>query len=112
MQRVQDRRFPAPCVLLICSDSSRLHKMGDGHDCGLIDAAIVTTHMMLEAFDEGIGTCWVRRFDKDEVSAAFGLPGCLEPVAMLPMGYPAEDAHPWPGAHDKRLPIEETVTYL
>ena len=64
MQRVQDRRFPAPCVLLICSDSSRLHKMGDGHDCGLIDAAIVTTHMMLEAFDEGIGTCWVRRFEK------------------------------------------------
>ena len=104
--------FDAPVVLLICSDAERSHKMPDGHDCGPIDAAIVTTHMMLEAADLGIGTCWVRGFDKFAVADAFGLPDGVEPVAMLPMGYPAEDSHPWPGAHDKRLPLEETVAFL
>ncbi len=104
--------FNAPTVLLICSDSSQSWKAKDGHDSGPIDCAIVTTHMMLEAFDEGIGSCWVRGFDQNDVSKVFGLPDHLEPVAMLPIGYPAKDSHPWPGAHDKRLPIEETVTYL
>ena len=104
--------FGAPCVLLICANASRSHKMPDGHDCGPIDAAIVVTHMMLQAFDDGIGSCWVRGFDKHAVAEAFELPANLEPVAMLPLGYPAEDSHPWPGAHDKRLPLEETVAYL
>ncbi len=104
--------FNAPTVLLICSDSKNSYKLQDGHDSGPIDCAIVITQMMLEAFDEGIGSCWVRGFDKNEVSAVFELPDYLEPVAMLLIGYPAEDSHPWPGAHDKRLPIEETVTYL
>ena len=104
--------FDAPIVLLICSDANQSHKMRDGHDCGPIDAAIVTCHMMLEAADLGLGTCWVRGFDQYAVAEAFGLPEHMEPIAMLPLGYPAEDSHPWPGAHDKRKPIEGTVTFL
>ena len=104
--------FDAPVVLLICSDSDDSHKIRDGHDCGPIDAAIVTCHMMLEAADLGLGTCWVRGFDQYSVAEAFQLPENLEPVAMLPLGYPAADSHPWPNAHDKRKPLEETVTYL
>ncbi len=104
--------FNAPMVLLICADLKKSWKAKDGHESGLIDAAIATTQMMLEAFDEGIGSCWVRGFDKYKVQSAFGLPEHMEPAAMLPIGYPAEGSHPWPGAHDNRLPIEETVTYL
>ncbi|MDO4850816.1 MAG: nitroreductase family protein [Actinomycetota bacterium] len=104
--------FNAPMVLLVCSDGNRSHRISDGHDCGPIDAAIVTCHMMLEAADLGLGTCWVRGFNQFDVAEAFGLPEGVEPVAMLLLGYPAADSHPWPGAHDKRLPIEETVTYL
>ncbi len=104
--------FGAPMVLLICYDRRASWKARDGHDSGPVDTAIVVTQMMLEAFDEGIGSCWVRGFDKYAVSQIFDLPEHLEPVAMLPIGYPAEGSHPWPGAHDNRLPIEDTVTYL
>ncbi|WP_310603705.1 nitroreductase family protein [Anaerosporobacter sp.] len=104
--------FHAPTVLLICSDSRESWKAKDGHNSGPIDAAIAITHMMLEAFDEGIGSCWVRGFDKNVLAETFELPDYLEPVALLPIGYPAENSKPYPGAHDNRLPIEETVTYL
>ena len=82
--------FNAPTVLLICSDSRKSWKATDGHDSGPIDCAIAITQMMLEAFDEGIGSCWVRGFDKRDVSKVFELPDYLEPIAILPMGYPAE----------------------
>ena len=104
--------FNAPMALLICYDRSRSWKAADGHDSGHVDASIVVTQMMLEAFDEDIGTCWVRGFDKNVLAEVFGLSETLEPVALLPIGYPAADSHPWPGAHDNRLPIENTVTYL
>ena len=104
--------FNAPLVLLVCYDKRRSWKARDGHDSGHVDSAIVITQMMLEAFDEGTGSCWVRGFDKNAVIDAFGLPEHLEPVAMLPLGYPTEDSQPWPGAHDSRLALEETVTYL
>lgn len=112
IQALTPFHFNAPTVLLICADISRSWKAKDGHESGPVDAAIATTQMMLEAFDEGIGSCWVRGFDKNMVQEAFELPDHIEPVAMLPIGYPAEGSHPWPGAHDNRLPIEETVKYL
>lgn len=104
--------FNAPTILLICYDRRASWKARDGHDSGYVDAAIAITQMMLEAFDEGIGSCWVRGFDKNQVAAAFEMPDYMEPVAMLPIGYPAEDSHPWPGGHDSRLPLSETVAYL
>ena len=56
----------------------------------LVDAAIVVTHMMMEAFDIGVGSCWVRGFDENTVRKVFGLADNLVPVAMLDLGYPAE----------------------
>ena len=104
--------FDAPVVLMVCSDSNISWKAVDGHDSGPIDAAIAVTQMMLEAYDEGIGSCWVRGYDKNVLSQVFDLPSNLEPVALLPIGYPSEDSVPYPGAHDSRIPIEEMVSYL
>lgn len=104
--------FDAPLVLMLCSDSDVSWKAVDGHDSGPVDVAIVTTQIMLEAFDEGIGSCWVRGYDKNELCSVFDLPSNLEPVALLPLGYPSEDSHPWPGAHDSRKSLDETVTYI
>ena len=104
--------FNAPMYLLICANTAESYKAVDGNDSAEVDTAIVTTHMMMQAFDEGIGTCWVRGFDANMVSAEFGLPEHIEPVALLPIGYPAEDAKPYPGAHEKRKSITETVKYL
>lgn len=105
--------FDAPMALLVCYDSevSWKRRRFDGKDSGDIDASIVTTHLMMEAAELGLGTTWVGHFDPDAVKREFSLPENIVPVAFLPMGYPAEDAAPNAQLHDSRKPIEETVFY-
>lgn len=112
VRKITPFAFNAPTVLLICADMAEVCVVVDGHNSGPIDAAIVTTQMMLQAWDEGIGSCWVRGFDKNIVMRAFGLPDYIEPVAMLPIGYPAEGSKPVKQWHESRKPLEETVQYI
>ena len=56
--------YNAPVVLLVCADERKAwHSRHDfGFSSGQMDASIVCTHMMLEAWDLGIGSVWVRGF--------------------------------------------------
>ena len=67
--------------------------------------------MMLEAADLGLGTTYVGMFDPEKLCEAFPELKGLVPIALLPLGYPAEDAHP-SRLHGSRKPLEELVTYL
>lgn len=82
----------------------------DGKSSGEIDASIVATHMILEAADLGLGTTWVGHFNPELMIKAFELPDNFMPIALLPIGYPAEDATKSP-MHSQRVPLEETVFY-
>ena len=103
--------FDAPTAMLICynKDECWVRKY-DGKTCGVADACIVTTHMMLEAEDLGIGTTWVMHFDPAAMRCEFEIPDNIEPVALLVMGYPAEDCEP-SHLHSEFRPIEEIVVY-
>lgn len=103
--------FGAPVILLVCSDRDKAFVMKDGQYMGTVDATIAVTHMMLEAFAEGLGTCWVRGFDRNDVIREFELPDNLVPEAMMPLGYPSDTAAPGP-KHAENIPIEEMVKYL
>lgn len=105
--------FNAPAALLICYDKtlSWKRKRYDGADSGPMDASIVTTHMMLEAWEQGIGTCWVMCFDPEAIRREFSIPEAQEPVALLVMGYPADDAKPL-DMHAQFREQEEMVKYL
>ncbi|MDR1534421.1 MAG: nitroreductase family protein [Planctomycetota bacterium] len=101
--------FGAPTALLICFDESKSWvRPFDQAKSGLIDASIVTTQMMLQAADLGLGTTWVGYFEPVKIKAAFGLPDAFVPAAILPLGYPAADAAKNP-LHFKKLPPEEVV---
>lgn len=103
--------FGAPAAMLVCYDKNECWKREfDAKTSGDIDASIVTTHMMLEAADLGIGTTWVMYFIPEAVREEFHIPDNIEPVALLVMGYPAQDASPFPG-HSEFRPLEETVLY-
>ena len=52
--------------------------------------------MMLQAFELGIGSCWVGYFNANDVASVLGLPENLTVSAVLPIGYPAENAAPLP----------------
>lgn len=103
--------FNAPLAILICYDKEISWKRKyDGKDGGEVDAAIITTHMMLEVSNLGLGTTWVGSFDPTVMSSIYELPENIIPIALLPIGYPAEDSAPHPN-HDSRLELEETVFY-
>ena len=90
--------FGAPVILVVCYDRERdwKNKLLPGYESGETDAAIVCTRMMLEAFELGIGSCWVGYFNPQVVAETLGLPENITVSALLPMGYPAEDAQPLP----------------
>lgn len=90
--------FGAPLALVICYDPaiSWKNKRDSDHDSGEVDAAIVTTHMMMEAWELGIGSCWMAAFSPADVASALGIADGLTPVAILPLGYPAENCEPSP----------------
>lgn len=106
--------YNAPTVLLVCYDTRLSWKSPfvEGYDCGEMDASIVCTHMMLEAWDIGIGSCWVLLFDPALVKKAFNLPPYMVPVCLLPIGYPAPNAKPYAQWHDVFRPLTDTVEYL
>ena len=90
--------FDAPVILVVCYDRTRdwKNKLMPGYESGETDAAIVCTHMMLQAFELGIGSCWVGYFNAQAVADVLGLPENVTVSALLPMGYPAENAQPLP----------------
>ena len=90
--------FGAPVILVVCYDRTRdaKNRLTPGYGFGETDAAIVCTHMMLEAAELGIGSCWVGYFNADQVSQVLGLPENVTVSALLPMGYPTADAKPAP----------------
>ena len=69
------------------------------------------TQMMLQAADLGLGTTYVGMFRPVDLVKTFPEMEGLNMIAMLPLGYPAEGAHP-AKLHGLRKPMEELVKYL
>lgn len=104
--------FHPPVMLVVAYDPAvSWHREGDGKDHGEIDAAIAATQMMLQAADLGLGTTYVGMFEPEKLKAAFPELKDLGITALLPIGYPAEGAHP-SRLHADRKPLEELVRYL
>ncbi|GHU90415.1 nitroreductase [Clostridia bacterium] len=99
-------RFGAPLVLLVCYDKTvcaPAPAFGTG-GTGQVDASIVTSHLLFAAEELGLGTLWVMHFDPEKASELFGLPENIVPMAVLDVGYPADDAKPAP-PHSQREPL-------
>lgn len=106
--------YDAPIVLLFCADMSKVWKSSAerGYDTGEMDVSIVCTHMMLEAWELGIGSVWVRGFDSREVAKAFALPKNIKPICLLPIGYPSAVSKPYATWHNTYRSIDEMVEEL
>ena len=82
----------------------------DNFDGGMQDICIVTTHMMLEVTDLGLGSTWVGAFDPFKAREIYNVPENYEIAAILPVGYPSEEAHP-SRFHNDRKAINEIAFY-
>lgn len=105
-------RYGAPTVLVVAFDKNNVFVYpGDKRDSGVEDAAIVATHMILAAADEGVDSCWLNFLDPDKLAELLGLPENEEILMVMDLGYAAEGAGPLPN-HGSRKPLAETVSYL
>ena len=112
IDRATPCRYGAPTVLIVAFDKNNVFTYpGGGRDSGPEDAAIVATHMILAAADEGLNSCWINYFDPENMAAELGLPENEEVLMMMDLGYAADGVKPSPG-HSARKPLDETVSWL
>ena len=104
-------RYGAPTVLLFAYDSEEDWKnpLEEGVRSGIEDAAIVATHVMLQAAELDLDSCWVNYFPNTKLERALGLPERERSVLLLPIGYGAMGPGP---NHTKKKPLDQTVKYL
>jgi nitroreductase len=97
----------APVVLVFCADCNPGYKYGErGAELYSVqDATIAAAYAQLAATEQGLGTVWVGAFDPLELSRLLDARSYEVPVAVVPLGYPADEQ----GAKERK-PIEELVT--
>ena len=103
----QDFIHEAPVVIVVCADENRSRKGYGSRGADLYciqDTAAATENMLLAACASGLGACWVGAFNEDEVRKALNVPRGVKPVAIVPIGHPAEKPEP-----RYRRPLKETV---
>ena len=108
LQRIYDREWftQAPVILCACGLPADNWVRRDAKNYNDVDVAIVMDHLILAAANLGLGTCWIGAFDPTAAREVFGLPPGVEPIALTPLGYPADQPRP-----KKRRPLSELVRY-
>ena len=75
----------------------------------LIDIGIACEHLVLQAAEEGVGTCWLGWFDEKALKRELGLPRSAKVDILISMGYPTDEAK---GAEKSRKPAGQVWRYL
>ncbi|MBS7606950.1 MAG: nitroreductase family protein [Candidatus Bathyarchaeia archaeon] len=58
------------------------------------DPIIAASFMTLEAYEEGLGVCWIGAFEEDKVKQILKIPENLSVVILLTVGFPDEKPPP------------------
>ena len=64
--------------------------MGCGQSTHAVDVSIVYAFMILQAYELGLGTCWIGAFKEEAVKNILKIPKHVWVVAMTPLGYSDE----------------------
>jgi nitroreductase len=103
----QDFIASAPLVLVFCAHPARSagkYKERGARLYTIQDATIACSFAMLAATALGLASVWIGAFNDEAVRKVINAPDGLVPVAVLPVGYPAEQ----PGAATRRA-LEDLV---
>ena len=110
VDEVSPCRYGATVVLAFVYNLDEMWKNPNNpsHHSGVEDVAIVATHVMLEAKNVGLDTCWVKYFDNEKFETAFALPSNEKSVLLLPLGY--GEIGPGP-LHKNKKDLSKLVEY-
>jgi nitroreductase len=79
----------APVLIVACADPEQSGKMED-QSYYLVDIGICFEHLILEAANQGLGTCWICWMNENAIREILEVPEKYRIVAMTPLGYPAQ----------------------
>jgi len=88
----------APLVIVACADNKITKIYGQrGKDLySICDVSASIQNLMLLAYSENLGTCWIGAFDEEEVKKTLNLPDYLKPIAIVPVGFSVKKPSPPP----------------
>ena len=95
------------CIVAIGDHDKGWRRPTDDKDYTDIDVAIAIDHLMLAATEAGLGTCWICHFNTEKCAEIFNLSSNLEPMAMIPIGYPLPGSIP----EKKRKTMDQLVSW-
>jgi nitroreductase len=82
----------APVVIAACADvprsAARYRDRAERYST--IDVAFASLCLLLKATELGLGACFVGAIDDAEVARVLALPSHVRPLAVIPVGWPAE----------------------
>jgi nitroreductase len=91
----QDFIKEASVVIIVCANETRSSERygvrGKSLYC-IQDTAAALQNIHLTAYSLGLGTCWIGAFNEEEARRILKIPQGIRPVAIVPVGYPAETA--------------------
>jgi nitroreductase len=84
----------APVVLVICVDHQR------SYDRGIENGVLATANILLAAYSRGLGSVYMSAYKSDEpevsdeIRQTLGIPQEVDPITIVPLGYPDETPGP------------------
>jgi nitroreductase len=103
----RDWFISAPVIIVACALPKEAWVRSDGEEYWKVDVAIAMQDLVLVAWEEGLGSCWIAAFNEKEARRALGIQKNVRVVAMTPLGYPAESKEPV----SNRKSLEEIIRY-
>ena len=93
----------ASLAIVVCGDM----QLARQDDVWLLDCAIATHNIILLAQSMGLGACWLECHFREERALAvrekLGLPEHIQTLAVVSIGYPAEEKPPLPRYKEERV---------
>lgn len=83
----------APVVIVVCANEMRSGRGYGSRGATLYclqDTAAAIQNMLLTACALDLGTCWVGAFHEEDVRETLDVPKGVRPIAIIPVGHPAE----------------------
>jgi nitroreductase len=106
----QDFITEAPVVIVVCADLAS-HSLSYGQRgvelYSIQDTAAATQNMLLAATALGLGACWVGAFREEDAARALRLVKDMRPLALIPVGYAAQEIQP-----PRKMDCRRLTTYV
>lgn len=103
----QDFIADAPLIIVACGFPDECYRaMGRYMESWPVDVTIALEHLILQAQEEGLGTCWIGSFEEEEVKSLLDVPEHVKVLALTPLGYPGEVPE-----FRGRKPLEKIISY-